>query len=532
MLSSPPKLLKKLEIFIAVLVFAVLIAGYIQGSEWNWNPDEIVKRVNWSLTGNYQFANDFLYPTLPLYVMYAVGRVIYNLGLAEGVTRTLFFSVCRWISAFLGAFSVMLVYLAARRLRPAGWAGLAALLLAASSPLLAVNAHYAHNDIYQVFFSCAALYFLVRFVLDRQVGWFYAGVFAIGMAASSKYTAGILLPGALLACGLVERKWQRLLAGLMGGSVVCFLGYALGTPLALLNPPYYFSHLLPALGFQRSFGQLSETTIGMAGQWGMMVSAFSPLALAFFGAALLGSLAWVGGAVRRGALSPMDQLRLVCTACVLLLDLPIAQSYNYQERFFLPMLPFLAVLAALMLDDATAWLAQRGRRAAALAALCLTGAVILVSAAYVVSVTLLFKYEPRIAAGNYLRSQIVAGKTIEFTLYPPVLPESYFKSAVPYPLFFKKAADWEKTEDSDQGQAGIEARRPDYLVIDSFTYERYDLAEVCQTTPNDCAFFHDLSNGKTHYRLLKSFHYDIPRYLPQVETAFLNPTIRLYERVQ
>jgi hypothetical protein len=142
----------------------------------------------------------------------------------------------------------------------------------------------------------------------------------------------------------------------------------------------------------------------------------------------------------------------------------------------------------------------------------------------------LFKYEPRIAAGNYLRSNIVVGKTLEYTLYPPVIPEDYFKSETQYPLFFKKLADWEKTAGSDQGETGVEIRRPDYLVIDSFTYERYDIPEVCQTTPNDCRFFHDLMNGKTNYKLLHTFHYDIPSFLPRVESAFLNPVIQLYVR--
>ena len=531
MIDSVRKLLKKLEIPIVLLVFAILILGYIQGSEWSWNPDEIVKRVNWSLTGSYDFANDFLYPTLPLYVMAALGKWIYSLGLAVGYQQTLFFSAARWLSAFLGAASALLVYLSARRLRPSGLLGLGALLLAASSPMLAINAHYAHNDIYQLFFICAALYFLVCYLIGEQRRWFYFGVFAIGLAASSKYTAGILLPAALLAYVLVERGLKRLLLGGLAALLLSYLGYALGTPLALLNPPYYFSSLLPALQFQRSFGQLSQTTIGLLGQWGMMARAFSLPMLVLWAVVLLGSLFWLLRVWRRGAsFDRVERLRLVCVAAVLLLDLPIAQSYNYQERFFLPMLPFLAVLAALGFSDIFAWLRRRSRSFAAAGLLVLGAGLLLYSAASVVSVTLLFKYEPRIAAGNYLRSQVVAGKTLEFTLYPPVIPQDYFKSAVQYPLFFKKAADWEKTRDSDQGLVGITVRSPDYLVVDSFTYARYDLPEVCQLTPNDCAFFHDLLADKTGYHLLKTFHYEIPRFLPQVETAFLNPVIKIYQR--
>jgi hypothetical protein len=463
--------------------------------------------------------------------MYAIGKYIYSIGLGPGETRTLFFSVCRWVSAFLGATSALLVYQCVRQLHRSTLAGVTAFLLAASSPLLAVNAHYAHNDIYQVFFSCIALTFLVRYLWLGQLRWFYAGVFAIGLAASSKYTGGILLIGAWLAYALMERRWKQLLGGLVLSSLVCYLGYALGTPLALLNPPYYFSNLLPALGFQRSFGQLGETSIGLFGQWGVLLQAFNPAALALFGVLLLAAILLSLRSWRQSRQDAMARIRLFLILSILLLDLPIAQSFNYQERFFLPMLPFLAVLSALVLEEVINWVKQDHWQAAA-AVLVVTGGVILLSAAYVVSITLLFKYEPRIAAGNFLRSSIVEGKSLEFTLYPPVIPEAYFKSAVAYPLFFKKAADWEITQDSDQGAAGIEIRKPDYLVVDSFTYLRYDIPDVCQTTPNDCAFFHNLLNNKTNYQLVKTFHYDIPRFLPQAETDFLNPTIKLYQRVK
>lgn len=531
MLYPIKKWVEKIEIPILLILLGLLIVAYIQGSEWNFNPDEIVKRVNWSLTGDYDFSNDFLYPTLPLYIMYGIGKIIYNLGLQIGYSRTFFFSVSRWFSAGLAALSVGFIYLSVRQYRKSIWINLCVLLLAASNYLLAVNAHYAHNDIYQLFFICLALFFFMRLFLKGKSRWYYLGVFCIGLAASCKYTAGILLPAAWLAYFLVQtdRKKAWLAIGL--GSIFCFLGYALGTPLALINPPYYFSHLWSALNFQRSFGQLSETSIGLIGQWALLIRSFSPFVFFFFACMVIASVFYLARYKRDKEGNPTRWAVIFCLAGLILSDFPIAQSYNYQDRFFLPMVPFLVILTGLMIDRAAGWMSEHGNGKLIIPLATLVSLVILYSFAMVVSVTLIFKYEPRVAAGNYLRSQIVEGKTLEYTLYPPVIPENYFKTAQQYPLFFKKAADWEKTEDNDQGYTGIESRKPNYLVIDNFTYERYALEDVCQTTPNDCRFFNDLLAEKTEYQLIKTFHYNIPQFLPQVEPDFLNPVIKIYERI-
>jgi hypothetical protein len=73
----------------------------------------------------------------------------------------------------------------------------------------------------------------------------------------------------------------------------------------------------------------------------------------------------------------------------------------------------------------------------------------------------------------------------------------------------------------------------DYLVTDSFTSSRFSDPYICETMHAECNFFKQLETGHSnHYRLVADFTYRLPPYLPQVNIAFVNPGIRIYERLQ
>ena len=83
------------------------------------------------------------------------------------------------------------------------------------------------------------------------------------------------------------------------------------------------------------------------------------------------------------------------------------------------------------------------------------------------------------------------------------------------------------------GEAGLDDRMTDYLVIDSFTSDRFNDPYICETMPVECDFFKQLeTGGSDHYRLLNEFTYTLPPYLPQMNIDFVNPEIRIYERIQ
>jgi hypothetical protein len=231
-----------------------------------------------------------------------------------------------------------------------------------------------------------------------------------------------------------------------------------------------------------------------------------------------------------------ESSRAILLLGILLLDLPILLSYNFSVRFFLPMLPLFTVLSALSIGDLVALAKDRGRPAYVKwigAALTL---VVLFSFARTLSVILLFTHDARFAAGEYMKS-LPAGTSLEYTFYPPSFDSSRFAREHNYPLYFIKGpgetAPVSKRFDYNAGEAGLDERQTDYLVTDSFTADRFNDPYICSTMQVECAFFKQLeSGGSAHYKLLADFRYSPPAFLPQIQVAFVNPGIRIYQRVK
>jgi hypothetical protein len=226
--------------------------------------------------------------------------------------------------------------------------------------------------------------------------------------------------------------------------------------------------------------------------------------------------------------------RAVLLLCLLLLDLPLMVSYNLAVRFILPLLPLLAVLAALSISD----LYEMARRSPALLYARLIGLglslVIVLSLARTFSLMLLFVHDSRYAAGRFLES-LPAGSSLEETFYPPTIPAGRFDPEHNYPLYFLKTlgdtAPTDRRYDYNAGEAGLVERGTDYLLVDSFSADRFNDPYTCQVMQLECDFFKQLAAGESaHYRLLADFAYSPPRFLPQLKVDFVNPEIRIYER--
>jgi hypothetical protein len=83
------------------------------------------------------------------------------------------------------------------------------------------------------------------------------------------------------------------------------------------------------------------------------------------------------------------------------------------------------------------------------------------------------------------------------------------------------------------GEAGLDDRLTDYLVVDNFTADKMNDPYVCQSMQVECDFFKQLGTGQSkHYKLLKEFSYSLPPYLPRLNISFVNPEIRIYERLK
>ena len=226
--------------------------------------------------------------------------------------------------------------------------------------------------------------------------------------------------------------------------------------------------------------------------------------------------------------------RILLLLAILVIDLPIAVSYNYPVRFFLPLMPLFAILSALFIHDLYTLASKNSSLYAQLIGIGLT-LVVLFSFARVIGVMLLFVHDSRIPATAFVAS-LPAGTSLEDTFYSPSVPADHFVREHNYPLFFQKSPDQapptNKNYVYNTGEAGLDDRATDYLVTDSFTTDKFKNAYTCQIMQVECDFFKQLATGQSnHYKLIAEFSYSLPPFLPHVQVDFVNPTIRIYERI-
>jgi dolichyl-phosphate-mannose--protein O-mannosyl transferase len=171
--ARPLSFISKSEKYIPIFLFLLFVAVTIPGISWGvphiWNPDELVNRVDSALHGNFSYFDqtNFDYPSLPKYVMYGIGFIIYRMG----YTKTVFMIVARLMSVFLGGLAVVLTYKIARQLGANIYAGCLSGLLMLFSSDLTHNARFAHNDLYLTFFVILVIYFSLKYLSSNQRIW-------------------------------------------------------------------------------------------------------------------------------------------------------------------------------------------------------------------------------------------------------------------------------------------------------------------------------------------------------------------------
>ena len=525
-------LIEEHEFIVPLSLFIVFLAVTLPGIAWGypegWHPDEIVVRAIWVLRGEWQFSEiNFDYPDLPQYVMLGLGKIVLALGCAEADIRV----AARVFSAVLAGLTIVITYMIARRISgnrcAAGLAGLILLCVSAMTH----NGRFAHNDTFIAFFSASAVLFLVIHAQTGGRGWLYASFLAVGMAASSKYN-GISLVIAPAAAYLVLQRhtlWKeplRAFETVFLGGILTFLGFALGTPKALFWMTYYFKRMMPALLHTGNYARQPDSARGILGQYASFAEGTGWLLFILFAAALLWAVYQAAQAWRRNEASLLAVLLL----SILALDLPIMVSYNFATRFFLPMYPLFAVLGALFIADV--WKLERYRKVTGV----FLGLVLLLSFARNISVMLLFFNDPRAPASAYIAS-LPGGTSLEYTYYPPNIPPGLFEREHNYPIYFRKSPEEDlpgnKKYKYNTGEEGLLQRGTDYLVIDTFTSDRFRDPYLCETMQTECAFFRQLETGRSeHYRQVAEFNYSLPPYLPRVNISFVSPGIRIYQRIK
>ena len=537
-----------------ILFLTLTLPGISWGAPSVWHPDEIVVRSISALHGEWQFSEiNFDYPDLPQYAMYFLGKIL----LAFGKTNSDVLIASRVLSALLAGLTVILTYNIARRIGGNIFvAGLSGLLLISVSEM-SHNGRFAHNDTYLIFFTTLSVLCLLNYYRIPGKGdpsgssstfnnqnkiWLYASFLAIGMAASSKYIGGSLIL-APMAVYLYEKRhtlkkeWFSLTETLFVSAVLSFLGFALGTPKALFWMTFYFKRLLPTLQWQVNYGHQPDSIRGILGQYAVMANGLGfPLVL-LFGV----SLAWTIWKIVKTSLAktisqePQTQSVTVVLLAILALDLPMMISYNYQLRYFLTLMPFLAILTGFFIEYLYNKAKETKKQTYPAAVTLTISIIILYSLARILSLMLLVMNDARIPASAFMDT-LPTGKTLEHTFYPPTFNGERFEREHNYPIYFTRDPNeplpTSKKFLYNAGEAGLDNRKTDYLVFDSFAFKKFENPYFCSAMPVECDFFKQLQTGQSnHYKLLKEFEYHLPPYLPQIQFEFINPSIYIYERI-
>ncbi|HSM70598.1 MAG TPA: phospholipid carrier-dependent glycosyltransferase [Anaerolineales bacterium] len=526
-----------LSLFVAFLGFT--LPGIAWGAPSVWHPDEIVVRSIKALYGEWRFSEiNFDYPDLPQYAMYFLGKLF----LALGQTNREILIGSRVLSALLAGLTILLVYIIARRMGGSVLiAGLAGLLLLCVSEL-SHNGRFAHNDSYVTFFTTLAILFLILYHLRTDRVWLYASFFTVGLAASSKYIGGSLIIAPLLVY-LFEQKdnFHRnklaALETLFISGALAYLGFAFGTPKALTWMAFYFKRLFTTLQFQINYNRRPDSIRGIVGQYGVLADGLGIAIVLLLGAGFLWGCYQVLKAQRAGNLTQGSRAGAfaILLLGILSLDLPMMASFNYQLRYFLPLMPLLAILTAFFISDIYTRARQAQKSLPAISLAALVTLIIIYSLSRNLSMTLLFVNDSRIPASEYVKT-LPFDTSLEHTNYGPSLPEDHFEREHNYPVHFILTADaplpTDKPYEFNQAEQGLLDRGTTYLVVDNFTIDKFNDPLHCELMSNECEFFRQLETGMSeHYQMIAEFEYKLPPYLPQIEVLFANPTIRIYERI-
>jgi len=305
----------------------------------------------------------FVYGTFPLFLTRVVGELFDKTGYGQ------INLVGRMLSALFDLGTMALIFVIGRRLYGLRVGFLAALLLSLSV-LNIQQSHFFTVDNFAAFFVALAFYFAVRIAEEGRF-WAYAlfGV-GLGLAAASKIgtiTVASLAPLAALlwlyrlydrkvALDELIRATQRAILGVMLAAVVSFLVFRIAQPYAFVGPGFFDMRLNH--DFVEDMKYIRKLVNGLIDyppghQW----TNRTPLVFPFYNMVVwgmglpLGLTAWAG--VAFACWEMMRHRRpthLLPAFWIILVFLHQGTQFVKSIRYFLPIYPFLAMMAAYLLN--------------------------------------------------------------------------------------------------------------------------------------------------------------------------------------
>jgi hypothetical protein len=512
-----------------VLLVLLLLVGAL-ARVWNlgyglphvYHPDEghVVNRAVRFHGGDLD-PRFFNWPSLYMYLLSGLYGLVFGIfqegGVIEAFTEnpTLVYLIGRLVTAVLGTATIAVVYVLGAEIYGVTVGVVASLFLAVD--LLHIrDSHYITTDVPLTFLVAVAVLFVVRYWRSgRARHAVLAGLFT-GLGASMKYPGGLTVLPLLLAHvwrpGTGPASWRGVARpALLGAGAAAVLGFLAGTPYAVLTPVAFLRGVLSELREVHSvqFGNEADLPGYL---FHLLHSLPEGMGVATFVLALAGVVL---------ALASRTRAALILLAFPLPYFVVIGAWSSRFERYVLPLLPFLAVLAAHALVTAAVGLRARVRLPAVwrpgfgvALAVCL---VVAPELARVVRFhVLLSRPDTRVLAGEWIEREIPWGARIAMEPYSPAVRLSpamiraeragltdsvghtvvrnRFDRFLASPEGQRERGYWLSRLNTYDLKRLLE-RDVEYVVLSGFTYQRYRRA--CGRYPEACRFYEDLERRGT-----------------------------------
>ncbi len=454
----------------------------------------------------------FNWPSLYMYVVAGVYGLVFGPspdGVAGSFARNpaQFYLVARVLTALFGTATLAVLYFTGRLAYGRTVAILAAGLLAVDF-LHVRDSHWVTTDVPLTFLVTLSTFCALRYWRGGRARDAWVAGLAAGLATSMKYPGGLAFLGLLVAHAARHPgrpAWHRLVGrDTVAGAGLAVVGFALGTPFALLTPVAFLRGV---------FDELREVHTVQFGN-----EADAPGYLFHLLYSLPEAMGWPVYLLAAAGLAWAVMARAAREAVLLAFAVPylvVIMTWSSRfERYAIPLLPTLTLLAAVAVVRIGAWLGARGSRSgwlrprriapavvASMAVLLLAPAVARVVAYH----RLLGRPDTRELGSGWIERQVPPGTRIALEPLGVSLPVArrQLREAPgtlaglqqPVPLALAPSPSGREdgywlvrleTYDLDRLVGdGVE-----YVVLSGFVYQRH--RQACDRHPAPCRFYADL----------------------------------------
>jgi len=456
----------------------------------------------------------------------------------------------RAMTALFGAATVPLVYAIGRRLAGPGVAWLAAVLMVLT-PGHIQHSHFATVDVPATFFVTLALWLAVRAVTDTRpsddadaIHWqtrqiLFSAV-AAGLAAATKYNAGLVIVAPLLALWLCSRRetaWRRRLVAIgLGILLAGGLSFIAGCPGSVLYTREFlgdgkFNGLLYEL-FVHSRQGSGDLFIGSGNGWWYHLTFNLPFLMTW--PLLVAALVGVALALKLQKSQDSDAVKpnferhaaLILLAWLAVAFITTGVSQVRFMRYMLPLTPALCILAGKALLLPLRGVATLPRRAIALA-LTLVAALGSFNILYSFAAT-----DPRDAATEYMKREVTAPTTVglfgpPWFWSPPLSPQDAPPNRRQAPAPTSPDGKF-RFVFTGIDAAQLKAQRPEWFVLSEFEWTDKERLQ-------DAAYGEFAKALGEGYELVREWKHHPPgelpgrRFVPH-DYLYPNPGVRVYRR--